>query len=54
MLYNLTGVDIEGYDAIYFVIVGFSFFLGGSLSEVARSACLSIDRGHHQPGRRRP
>lgn len=48
VLYNLTGVDIEGYDAIYFVIVSFSFFLGGSLSEVARSAYLSIDRGQFE------
>lgn len=48
LLYNAVGVDIEGYDAIYFVVVSFSFFLGGSLSEVARSAYLSIDRGQFE------
>lgn len=48
VLYNTLGVDIEGYDAIYFVVVSFSFFLGGSLSEVARSAYLSIDAGQFE------
>ena len=48
LLYNLTGIDIENYDAIYFVVVSFSFFLGGSLSEVARSAYLSIDKGRFE------
>ena len=48
LLYSLTGIDIENYDAIYFVVVSFSFFLGGSLSEVARSAYLSIDKGQFE------
>lgn len=47
-LYSTLGVDIEGYDAIYFVVASFSFFLGGSLSEVARSAYLSIDAGQFE------
>lgn len=48
LLYATTGIDIEGYDPIYFVIVSFTFFLGGSLSEVARSAYQSIDRGQFE------
>lgn len=48
LLYATTGIDIEGYAPIYFVIISFTFFLGGSLSEVARSAYQSIDKGQFE------
>lgn len=48
LLRAATGIDIEGLDPIYFVVVSFTFFLGGSLSEVARSAYLGIDAGQFE------
>lgn len=48
LLRSLTGIDIEGLEPIYFVVASFTFFLGGSLSEVARSAYLGIDKGQFE------
>lgn len=48
LLLFLTGIDIEGYDAVFFVIVSFSLFLGASLSEVARSAYSGLDKGQFE------
>lgn len=45
LLWSVFGIDIEGVDVIYFVVTTFSLFLGGSLSEVARSAYLDVDPG---------
>ncbi len=45
LLWSAFRIDIEGIDVIYFVVTTFSLFLAATLSELARSAYLSIDPG---------
>lgn len=45
---SLLGIDIQTVSTLTFVIITFSLFLGGSLSEVMRSAYQSVDRGQYE------
>jgi L-cystine transport system permease protein len=48
LLKSTFDIDIQNVDTIVFVIITFSLFLGGSLSEVMRSAYESVDRGQFE------
>jgi L-cystine transport system permease protein len=45
---SVFGIDIQNSNTITFVIVTFSLFLGGSISEIMRAAYQSVSRGQHE------
>lgn len=48
LLKATIGIDIEDSDAILFVIITFTLFLGASMSEVMRSAYEAVDKGQYE------
>jgi L-cystine transport system permease protein len=42
ILRNYCGINIDGMDAIFFVILTFTLFLGASLSEMMRTSYLAV------------
>jgi L-cystine transport system permease protein len=44
LLRNYFNINIDGMDAIFFVILTFTLFLGASLSEMMRSSYLAVAR----------